>query len=48
MSDACALQRNDFRVTHLDSALVNDNFCSKIDPLLIFSFLPLKVLGEKS
>ena len=43
MSDA--LQGNDFRVTHLDCALVNDNFCSKIDPLLIF--LTLTVFGEK-
>ena len=48
MSDAYAIQRDDFRVTHLDCALGDDNFCSKIDPLLIFSFLPLKVLGEKS
>ena len=37
MSDAYALQRYDFRVTHLDSALGNDNFRNKADPLLIFS-----------
>ena len=35
MSDAYALQRNDFRVTHLDRALGNDNFCNKVDPFLI-------------
>jgi hypothetical protein len=35
MSDAYALQRNDFRVTHLDRALGNDNFCNKVYPLLI-------------
>lgn len=35
MSDAYALERNDFRVTHLDRALGNDYFCNKVDPLLI-------------
>ena len=35
MSDVYALQRNDFRVTHLDRALGNDNFCNKVDLLLI-------------
>jgi hypothetical protein len=44
MSDAYALQRDDFRVAHLDCALVNDNFCSKMDSLLIF--LILTVFGE--
>ena len=34
MSDAYPHQRNVFRVTHLDRALGNDNFCSKVDPLL--------------
>jgi hypothetical protein len=38
-SDAYALQRNDFRVTHLYRALGNDNFCSKVDPLLIIRAL---------
>jgi hypothetical protein len=37
MSDVYALQRNDFRVTHLDRALGNDNFCNKVDLLLIIS-----------
>jgi hypothetical protein len=35
MSDA--LPGNDFRVTHLDRALGNDNFCSKVYPILILS-----------
>jgi hypothetical protein len=34
MSDAYPLQRNVFRVTYLNRALGNDNFCSKVDPLL--------------
>jgi len=38
MSDACPLQRNVFRVTHLNRALGNDNFCSKVDPLLAPKF----------
>ena len=39
MSDAYPFQRNDFRITHLDRALGNDNFCNKVDPLLIIRAL---------
>jgi hypothetical protein len=35
MSDVYPFQRNDFRITHLDRALGNDNFCNKVDPFLI-------------
>ena len=34
MSDAYALQRNDFRVTHLDRALGNDNLCNQVNHFL--------------
>jgi len=37
MSDACTLERNDFRLTYLARALGNDNYCNKGNPLLIFS-----------
>ena len=39
MSDAYALQRNDFRVAHLNRALGNDNFCSKVDSFLVIRAL---------
>ena len=39
MSDAYACERNDFRVTHLDRALGNDNFCNKNDSFLIIRAL---------
>jgi hypothetical protein len=39
MSDAYAPQRNDLRITHLDRALGNDNFCSKMDFFIICFFL---------
>ena len=44
MSDAYTLQRNVFRVTHRDRALGNDNFCSKVDPLLAPSSQTISVI----
>ena len=47
MSDACTLERNDFRLTYLARALGNDNFCNKGNPLLIFSSIPtIKYIHE--
>ena len=46
MRDAYALQRYDFRVTHLDSALGNDNFRNKADPLLIFRFAQTRYVAK--
>jgi hypothetical protein len=49
MSDADSHQRNVFRVTHLNRALGNDNFCSKVDPLLAPSSqtTPVKIISMK-